>query len=158
MEALALTRMMLTADVLFPLIVLDMEPPFHRAHGAETGNSQSANEEDAAQRDFASGREFQPPDLRHRQEQDREVDDDVGDVGPDQPRPEIHAAAVGYIGVPGCGDGTASEDCGQEGRGSPRDDQGEENVDDVGERLVDAENAQVQAQDGRLDGGDDGGV
>ena len=125
----------------------------------ETGeHSQSTDAEDAAQADFAAGGELQPPDLRHGQQQDGEVDDDVGDVGPDEPFAQIDAVPVGRVAVPERGDGTALEDGGQEGRGAPGEDEGEEGVDDPGEGLVDAEDAQVQAQDGGLDQDDDQGV
>ena len=73
-------------------------------------NSQSANEEHAAQTDFAAGGEFQPPDLRHGQQQDGEVDDYVRDVGPDEPFAQIDAVPVGSFAVPERGDRTALED------------------------------------------------
>lgn len=80
------------------------------------------------------------------------------DVGPDQPCPETEAASVGHGGVPGPRDGTALEDGSQHGRNTPREHQGEEEVDDFGEGLFDAEDAQVEAEDGGLHADDDEGV
>ena len=124
----------------------------------EKKNSQRAHEEDAAQADFAARGELQPPDLGHGQQQDGEVDDDVRDVGADEPGPEVDAAAAGDALVPRRGDGAALEDGGQEGGDAPGQDEGEGHVDGLGEGPVDAEDAQVEAEDGRLDADDHEGV
>ena len=79
-------------------------------------------------------------------------------IGPDQPCPETEAASVGHCAVPGSRDGTALEDGGQDGGYAPREHQGEEEVDDGGEILFDAEDAQVEAEDGGLYADDDEGV
>ena len=85
----------------------------------------------------------------------------MGDVGADEPGPEVDAvAATGDEDalVPGRGDGAALEDGGREGGDAPGQDEGEGDVDGAGEGPVDAEDAQVEAEDGRLDADDHEGV
>ena len=85
----------------------------------------------------------------------------MGDVGADEPGPEVDAvAAAGDEDalVPGRGDGAALEDRGREGGDAPGQDEGEGDVDGPGEGPVDAEDAEVEAEDGRLDADDHEGV
>ena len=111
------------------------------------GDVQSAQEEDGREGDLLPYGEAETPDGDHGEHEDDDVEEDVGDGGPEERGVVVDAFAVRIRLYPGGFDGDALEDVGEDDGDAPARDEGEEGVAGVLEGFADAEETVVEEQD-----------
>ena len=93
------------------------------------------------------------PNRRHGEDQDNDIEDDVGDGGSKERGVIVDTPAVRIRPYPGSFDGYALEEDGEDDCDTPTNDEGEDNVAGVFEGFTDTEETEVEEEDGYLDEG-----
>ena len=122
------------------------------------GDIQSSDEEDGGKGELFAEGEIETPDGLDGEDEDAEVEEDVGDGGTKERGVAVDALAVRVGAYPGGFDGDAFEDVDKDGSDAPAEDEGDGNIYDFFEGFAYAKNTIVEEEDGDFDKRDADGV